>query len=142
MNKLKIKTFQGLPLEAREIREEVFVVEQEFQEEFDSVDKTAVHLVMYDGEEAIACARFFPEEEEGIYHIGRIAVRKKYRGQGLGTKIVLAAEAEIAARKGKVVILSAQLRAKGFYDSLGYEAYGEIYKEEYCDHVAMKKTLS
>lgn len=135
-----IRTYQGLPQEAREIREEVFVEEQKFQEEFDTVDAAAVHLVMFLDGEAIACARFFPEEE-GVYHIGRIAVKKPYRRMRLGEKIVLAAEEEVRRLGGKEIVLSAQLRARGFYDFLGYEGYGEIYKEEYCDHIAMRKYL-
>lgn len=135
-----IKTYRGLPEEARDIREEVFVEEQKFQEEFDTVDTTAVHLVMFMEGEPIACARFFPEGE-AVYHIGRIAVKKSYRGKRLGEQIVLAAEEEVRRLGGKEIILSAQLRARGFYDFLGYKAYGEIYKEEYCDHIAMRKYL-
>ena len=42
----------------------------------------------------------------------------------------------------KEVGLSAQTRVQQFYEKLGYRAYGDVYKDEYCPHIAMKKTLS
>ena len=43
----------------------------------------------------------------------------------------------------KEVGLSAQNESTAiFYEKLGYRAYGDVYKDEYCPHIAMKKTLS
>ena len=46
----------GLPEEAKKIRLEVFVKEQGFEEEFDSVDDTAAHIVLFDGKLPSGCA--------------------------------------------------------------------------------------
>ena len=69
--------------DARAIREEVFVKEQGFVEEIDETDGKAVHVVCYDQEYPIAVGRYFEDDQEGIYHIGRVAIRKKYRDRHL-----------------------------------------------------------
>ena len=74
-------------------------------------------------------------------HIGRIAVIPEYRGSGLGSDIVRAAEREITAEGGTEAELSAQRRAEGFYLKLGYAPEGEPYYEEYCEHIRMRKQL-
>ena len=37
--------------------------------------------------------------------------------------------------------LSAQVRASGFYEKLGYKKMGDIYYDEYCEHIHMEKSL-
>jgi len=70
-----------------------------------------------------------------------MAVRKLYRGQHLGTKIMMAAENGIRRDGFKTCSLSAQVQAKPFYESLGYVAEGEEYLDEGCPHVMMRKVL-
>ena len=45
---MEIKIYNQLPDEAKEIRLEVFVKEQGFEEEFDDIDETAAHIVLFD----------------------------------------------------------------------------------------------
>ena len=60
--KNSVAVYHSLPEEARKIREEVFVREQGFQEEFDEIDGYAVHLVLFcDGTPAAVC-RFQAEQ--------------------------------------------------------------------------------
>ncbi len=138
---MKIKIYDFLPREAMKIREKVFVEEQGFLEEFDEIDSYAAHLVLFDQDEPIAACRFFQEKEKQDYIVGRIAVIKEYRGQKIGAKVLRAAEEEIRRRKGSILRLHAQLRAKEFYEKQGYLSYGEIGYEEYCPHIWMKKKL-
>ena len=42
---MKFEFYHGLPAQARKIREDVFVKEQGFLEEFDSDDTRAVHIL-------------------------------------------------------------------------------------------------
>ena len=94
---------------------------------------------MYLDNHPVGCCRLYKQENE--YHIGRIAVLKPYRGKGYGEKILLNAE-RVAKEKGADSIsLSAQVRASGFYEKLGYKKHGEIYFDEYCEHIAMKKDI-
>ena len=127
--------------EIKQIRIDVFMKEQGFEDEFDEIDEIAKFVLLYiDGKPAGTC-RHFPSNEEGDAHIGRMAVRKLYRGQHLGTKIMMAAENGIRRDGFKTCSLSAQVQAKPFYESLGYKAEGEEYLDEDCPHVMMWKVL-
>lgn len=133
------KVTNTLSEDEKMIRETVFIEEQKFKIEFDDTDDIATHIVMYIDNNPVGCCRLYKRENE--YHIGRIAVLKPYRGKGDGEKILLEAE-KVAKEKGADSIsLSAQVRASGFYEKLGYKKHGEIYFDEYCEHIAMKKDI-
>ena len=136
---IKYKVTDTLSEDEKMIRETVFIEEQKFKIEFDDLDDIATHIVMYFDDKPVGCCRLYEQENE--YHIGRIAVLKSYRGKGYGEKLLLEAE-KVAKEKGADCIkLSAQVRASGFYEKLGYKKYGEIYFDEYCEHIAMKKDI-
>lgn len=140
---MEIKVYEKLPVYAVEIRMQVFVKEQGFSEklELDENEAKATHLAGFIDGHFAATSRFFFDEKRGAYLISRIAVRKEYRGKGLGGEIVKAAEDEIIKLGGKLAVIHAQLRVKKFYESLGYTAYGEIDLEEGVEHIMMKKEL-
>ena len=50
-------------------------------------------------------------------------------------------EEKIKENGGELIELSAQLQAKGFYESLGYKALGNIYYDQHAEHIHMKKKL-
>ncbi len=136
-----VKWFGSLTEEAKKIREEVFVEEQGFLQEFDETDVKADHLVWYEAGEAAATCRYYAGEEKGVYWLGRLAVRKRFRGRQIGAKLLSAAEEKIRAKGGSAIHLSSQVRAKEFYVKCGYHAVGEEYRDEYCPHIEMKKEL-
>ena len=131
--------FIGLNDDIIKIRTAVFIDEQGFKDEFDETDKTCSHIVLYDNEKPIATCRYFKEGEN--YHIGRVAIIKEYRGKHLGNKIMQITENEIAKDGGKQIEVSAQVRVSDFYKKLGYNQIGEIYFDEYCEHIRMIKLL-
>lgn len=135
------KIFDKLPLEAVRIRTEVFIDEQGFKEEFDDIDKTALHTVLYSDDIPIATSRIFYDEERKSYIIGRIAVIKPFRGQGIGRVILENAEKIVKDKKGTILSLHAQERASEFYRKQGYSETGEKDYDEYCPHVWMTKEL-
>ena len=136
-----LKSFDSLPEEARQIRTAVFMEEQGFEEEFDDIDSQATHIVAYDGSHPAATCRFFWDEEQQSYVIGRVAVNKQYRGQHLGSTLLAEAERLIRQLNADSIRLAAQQRAMPFYASNGYHAQGEPFPEEGCPHVWMVKTL-
>ena len=138
---MRIERYGSLPDEAMEIRQEVFVSEQGFVDEFDDVDEKAIHFVMYDDLKPVATCRVFFTESPELYYLGRLAVRKAYRGRHLGAELVYAAEDYVRSVGGISVSLHAQCSAKGFYASVGYDVIGEGDEEQGCPHVWMKKTL-
>ena len=79
--------------------------------------------------------------ENGSAYIGRLAVRREFRGQRLGATIMIAAENTIRKAGFKTCGLSAQVQARPFYESLGYKAEGDEYLDEDCPHIFMRKVL-
>ena len=140
---MDIRITRGLEAapEAAEIRKAVFIDEQGFENEFDDIDGYAFHAVLF-AEDNIpaACGRLY-SSGGSRFIIGRIAVLKPFRRMGLGEKIVTALENKARELGGTETELSAQVRAKGFYEKLGYSPFGEEYLDEYCPHIAMRKKL-
>lgn len=136
-----VKTFNKLEPNIRMIRKIVFEDEQGFIDEFDEIDENdkTKHVVLYKDSVPIATCRFFKVNDE--YKIGRIAVVKEYRGQGIGRIIVSCAEEKVYELGGRELCLSSQVRVQGFYEKLGYVAEGEIYMDQMCPHIKMKKKL-
>ena len=131
--------FNVLPVEAKMIREQVFVEEQGFQNEFDDIDARSWHLVIYDYHTPIGCARMY--DENGVVIFGRIAVIKEKRHKHLGSYILHELEKKARELGYLEAMLSAQVNAKAFYEKNGYVAYGEEYLDEFCPHILMEKSL-
>lgn len=138
---MEFRIFNSLPSDAAGIRREVFVEEQGFLEEFDSIDPTATHIVVYDGSDPVGTCRVFYEERRASYVLGRLAIRKKYRGRDIGSWLLKEAEQEVKKRGGRQLILHSQCVASGFYAKNGYREFGEIDDDEGCPHIWMKKEL-
>lgn len=119
----------------------MFVEEQGIprEEELDELDATAVHCVAYDGETPVAAGRLLAGD--GYAKIGRMAVLPAYRGCGIGAELLEALERQGLARGIREFRLSAQLPARGFYQSCGYAAVGDVYDEVGIPHIAMEKRL-
>lgn len=132
-------SYVELPTQAKNIREEVFMREQGFTEEFDKTDENAVHILLFFGQNAIGTCRFF--QSGGAWFIGRVAVLREFRGKGCGKMLLQAAEQEIVNRGGNCCFLHAQCRAMDFYARCGYSPCGQPFDEEGCPHIAMKKIL-
>ena len=136
-----IQILNAINDDIKQIRIDVFINEQGFENEFDDIDKTAKFVLLSLAGKAVGTCRFFPSNIDGDAHIGRMAVRKLYRGQNLGSKIMHAAENGIRRDGFKTCSLSAQVQARPFYESLGYVAEGEEYLDEGCPHILMRKQL-
>lgn len=138
---LEHRFFSELPTEARVIRQEIFVDEQGFKNEFDETDSSCTHLVLYADGAPAAVGRLFLTDG-GVYALGRIAVKKQFRGKGLGSEVMKLLEEKVREYGGTKTAVSAQCRARGFYESLGYKASGTVYLDEFCEHIHMEKNLS
>lgn len=125
----------------RSVRITVFVDEQGVpaEHEMDQRDPHCIHAVTYNDEGMpIATGRLDP-----LYggKIGRVAVLKKYRGKGVGRKIMQVLE-KAARQKGlSEVNLHAQTSALDFYRKLNYVEEGSLFYEENIPHKTMRKKL-
>jgi predicted GNAT family N-acyltransferase len=121
------------------IRFAIFVGEQNVPPgiELDELDARCLHAIAFDPDgKAIGTGRLLPDG-----HIGRMAVVKEWRRQGVGAEILEALVAEAARRGHAEVVLSAQLQAAEFYRSHGFVAEGKVYQEAGILHQAMRRVL-
>lgn len=120
------------------LRREVFVVEQSVPEaiEVDGLDGHCIHVLAWLGGQPVGTGRM---QADG--HIGRIAVRKAFRGRGVGTAIMRGLIDE-ARRQGLAsVYLGSQTHAQAFYEGLGFVAYGQRFVEAGIPHIMMRLNL-
>ena len=126
-----------LSADARAIREEVFMREQGYVDEFDAIDARAFHLVLYVDGAAAGCCRFFAGDEPGEWVLGRVAVRAPLRRRGYAEKIVREAVARMKELGAASIRLGAQEYATGLYEKCGFVPYGPVYLDEGNPHVPM-----
>ena len=136
---MKTKIFTSLPQDAKDIRIEVFMNEQGFENEFDEIDTISHHIVAFDEEKPIGTCRFFKENNH--YTIGRVAVLKKYRNLHIGNSLLESAENEIKKLHGDLIVVHAQVRIRPFYEKQGYIQFGQIDDDEGVPHKWMKKKI-
>lgn len=152
MRTVRLVTTPEERADAYAVRTDVFVTEQgvPVELELDDLDDTADHFVAYDDGRVVGAGRLVVEEPgfEGaepslgpVAHLGRLAVRPETRGTGLGVDLVRAIEVRAAERGLAVVALSAQTHALGFYERLGYSAYGPEFDDAGLPHRWMRRTL-
>ncbi|WP_225798679.1 GNAT family N-acetyltransferase [Streptomyces sp. NK15101] len=134
------------------VRREVFVEEQGVPREleYDAYDATAVHVLavredglplgtgrLLHGADAVGKTG----ADASVGSLGRLAVAKAARGLGVGAALVRAVE-DVARERGlSAVDLHAQTHALGFYERLGYVAYGPEFPDAGMPHRAMRRTL-
>jgi thiamin-phosphate kinase len=101
------------------IREKVFIEEQKVtsQLEWDGMDEEAIHFLAFKDEKAIGCARAFVIEY--CMQLGRIAVLKEYRGEGIGSALIEKAMTTAKLNQLSAIHISAQCHAIDFYKKFG-----------------------
>jgi len=123
-----------------DIRREVFIEEQQVPKdmEWDGIDPECRHVLALDtsNDLAVGTGRLVADGQ-----IGRMAIRKDYRRNGIGHKI-LDQLLEVAKRDGhKHVYLHAQLYIVEFYQQAHFEVIGETFMDAGIPHVKMTLTL-
>jgi predicted GNAT family N-acyltransferase len=139
---IKVDSWIVLSADASQVRVEVFVKEQGIAAdlEWDALDAQVTHAVVYDHErQPIATGRLIPPTTpEGPAKIGRMAVLKAFRGQGVGGQVLHALMLEASKRSYQQIELSAQAYAAAFYAKHGFTAEGTPYDDVGIEHVTMR----
>ena len=121
-------------------RTSVFVVEQNCPYlEVDGNDSFSYHLFKEDNGEIIAYLRIVPA---GVTYqeisIGRVFVKKEYRGQRIAEKLIKKGLDFIQNElKEKTVKIQAQDYLRKFYSSFGFQTISQTYLEDNIPHVDM-----
>jgi predicted GNAT family N-acyltransferase len=122
--------------EITSIRRAVFTEEQNVPESinFDGSDTDYIHVLATDKNGLpVGTARI---NRKG--RIGRMAVLKNYRRQGIGRKMIQMLIDY--GRKNAITDfhVSSQVTAVGFYEKMGFEPFGEEFLEAGIKHINMK----
>jgi YbgC/YbaW family acyl-CoA thioester hydrolase len=125
------------------LRRAVFIEEQNIPKEleWDEHDAVVLHAVARNRiGQVIATGRLL-HAEDGVSHIGRMAVHRTLRSAGHGAAVMQALEEAARARGDREVALNAQRSAERFYARLGYAVHGEPFDEAGIPHVEMRRSL-
>lgn len=123
------------------LRTEVFVVEQNCPyQEVDEKDELAFHVLAYSLDNVlIGVSRILPP---GISYkevsLGRVAIKKEFRGQGLAFQLNSKTVNYIESRLNtKEIRISAQSHLRSMYEKHGFAVVSEEYLEDDIPHVEM-----
>ncbi|MDO5729497.1 MAG: GNAT family N-acetyltransferase [Actinomycetaceae bacterium] len=133
-----------------DLRYRVFVLEQGVAPvlEIDARDfaprNRTIPIGLFINNRLVAGARLLIDSPTHI-HIGRVVVEPEQRGRGLGHAIMRGLESiaqDALGNPPKITLeLDAQTRALGFYQSLGYTAFGSEFDDAGIPHRSMVKTI-
>jgi predicted GNAT family N-acyltransferase len=135
---LTVPVFSTLCNAAFNLRREVFVVEQNVpqEEELDAEDMTATHVVAILAGEVVGTLRLLHKAEH--IKIGRVAVRRDFRGQGIARAMIEDVMAHWGQTNQNRFYLTSQTDKIGMYEKYGFVAYGEEFLDAGIPHYAMK----
>ncbi len=124
------------------IRREVFITGQNVpeQEEVDGKDEQCRHYLMRDGDTPMGTARVLDLGARA--KIQRVAVLRSHRGIGAGGRLMRFVLADLATQGFKQAVLGAQTHAIGFYERVGFTAFGPEYDDAGIAHRDMVKDLA
>jgi predicted GNAT family N-acyltransferase len=129
---------------AMNIRREVFVEEQQVPPELepDEYDADALHLIttVPESESPIATARIV-DKGNGLAKIGRVAVRKAWRGKGIGESLMRFALETAKSHGFTTAALDSQIYAIPFYERLDFVAEGPEFDDAGIPHRHMRRML-
>jgi predicted GNAT family N-acyltransferase len=137
-NIIRVPASSTLGKAALALRYEVFVVEQGVpaEEEVDEDDPTATHFVALMEGEVVGTLRVVLKPEHA--KIGRVVVHRDRRRSGIARKMMNCAMdycREIGVGR---FYLTAQTDKLGFYEKLGFVAFGSEFMDAGIPHLSMR----
>jgi predicted GNAT family N-acyltransferase len=133
----RVATTPADVLKAYSVRSIVFIEEQAcpYAEEFDGLDRGAVHIIGEEQGEPVAVGRM---RFLGDYaKLERIAIRAAARGRGLGHQLV-DFMVDVARHYGfRRYTMHAQAHLVHFYSQHGFTCHGDLFQEAGIDHYLM-----
>ena len=119
----------------KRVREAVFILEQgiSVELEWEGLDWECIHVLAADAMlSPIGTVRLLPDGT-----IGRMAVLKDWRRQGVGGALMERLLKEAMDRQIRQLTLNAQVYVTGFYRKFGFQAVGEEFMEAGIRHIKM-----
>ncbi len=108
--------------------------------EMDEYDASATHFLLRSGDGTpLATARLL--DKHGAAKVGRVAVLRFARGQGLGLALMRAVLDEARRQGFGEAVLDSQTYAIPFYERLGFRAEGDEFDDAGIPHFLMRRAL-
>ncbi|REL33251.1 GNAT family N-acetyltransferase [Rhodohalobacter sp. SW132] len=125
--------------EILKLREEVFIIEQDcIYDDIDGIDYVSSHLLMLDDAILAGYLRMVPAGEKfNEISLGRIVIRKKYRGKRLGKELIQKGLEESAKKGSEMIRIEAQAHLEDYYSEFGFKTDSEIYDVDGIPHLQM-----
>ncbi|MFN2369541.1 MAG: GNAT family N-acetyltransferase [Candidatus Krumholzibacteriia bacterium] len=122
------------------VRGIVFVEEQQvdWEGEFDAYERSSVHVLGEVDGQPVAAGRL-RLVADGWAKIERVAVRPRWRGQGLGRAVVIFLLEEAERRDVRRFRLHAQTYLEEFYAGYGFVREGAVFDECGIPHILMTR---
>ena len=125
------------------LREQVFCIEQgvPVEEEIDGRDEEALHLVAFDasGQRVTGTLRLLFDGD--VVKVGRVAVERVSRGQGIAARMLEIALEEARARGARRARLASQVEVVALYEGAGFIVESDVFEEAGIPHVWMGRQL-
>jgi predicted GNAT family N-acyltransferase len=126
------------------VRARVFVEEQgvPVEEEVDGHDEQALHLVALEpaGGQVIGTLRMLFDAD--TVKIGRVAVDRDWRGQGIAARMLELSLAEARSRGCRRARLASQLDVVALYELAGFAVESGVFEDAGIPHVWMGRALT
>jgi len=111
-----------------------------FTEEELEKEKQEILIGAFEDDKMLACCMLVREADRTM-RLRQMAVINNLQGKGVGRAIMQFAE-NVARDLGyRKMTMHARISAVGFYEKLGYQAYGDLFEEVTIPHVMMEKDL-
>jgi N-acetylglutamate synthase-like GNAT family acetyltransferase len=111
-----------------------------FRREFSGLEERFEHFVAYVNlngtERVIGCAALIPDEpRKGAGRLTQMAVNLQRQGEGIGRRLVVAAESRAFGELGlRELVCHVPVTALGFFHSLGWVIEEEVFQEAGVPH--------
>lgn len=126
------------------LRRDVFETEQNIPRPLDrdTFDYAADHVVAFDEKGKCVGTGRVVRVDARTAQIGRMAVQKDQRKNGIGAMVLEALERMAAMRGISDLTVNSQLPAEPFYKNRGFARISDVFLDQGVPHVVMKKTLA
>ncbi|PBQ34311.1 GNAT family N-acetyltransferase [Sphingobacteriaceae bacterium] len=127
--------------EIYKLRSDIFVVEQNCAyQDVDDKDLSSFHVMLFSDHQLAGYSRLLPPgtsyQEPSI---GRVAVKREFRTQGLGKSLMKhSIKQTLELYNNQAIVISAQAYLLKFYTDLGFTKEGEEYLEDDIPHIKMR----
>lgn len=104
-------------------------------------DDRQIHIGAFLENNVIGCIIIAPLESKAVAKLRQMAVSSSMQGNGVGRKLMIAAESFLKEEGYSIIELSARITAEEFYKKLGYKTVGNIFYEHNMQHIKMIKVI-